>query len=420
MEKKIYFIGIGGIGMSALARFFLARNNQVFGSDLEKTEITDGLYKDGAKIFIEQNTKNICDDFDIVIINSAIKEENIELKEARKKNLKIKSYFDMLGEISKKHETIAVCGTHGKSTTTAMLSKIFIDTGKSPLVFLGSLFDFFGNKNFYNGTGKNMIVEACEYKKNFLKLNPKFILFLNCEAEHLDFFKNKKNYFKTFSEFCEKVCNENIVANGDDGEIKKILKTKNVCYFKKNDFDLNLKVFGEHNKMNAIAAISMSLKFGIEKEKAIKSVNNFTGIWRRLERKKDKNNILFFTDYAHHPTEIKATLTAISDIYKKTKIFCIFQPHQISRTISFLDDFKTSFKNCSEVLIPNIFDARGENNKFSVDDLVYLINKSEKTEIAKNTKNFENTVNYIKKNAKKNDIVIFMGAGDVYKIYDFF
>lgn len=432
---KIYFIGIGGIGISALAQYYLSKGHEVSGSDLISSEITDFLKKKGAKIYIGSHEKNrLKPDIKQVIYSPAVKKNNPELLEAKKRGIKIQSYPQVLGELTKKYFTIAVSGTHGKSTTTAMTSLILIKAGLDPTVIIGTKLKEFGNSNFRVGKGKYLIIEADEWNASFLNYWPKIIVLTNIEKEHLDYYKNLKHILKTYQEYIGHLPrNGMLVINKDDKNISK-LKIQNLkSHPKSQSFSLKqkeakklkkiLKVPGEHNILNALAALTTAHILKIPDRVSLKALSEYKGAWRRFEKCKFKignQKLEIISDYAHHPTEIKATLKATREKFPHRKIWCVFQPHQYQRTFYLFKDFIKVFREIpiDKLIITDIYDVAGREKgdikgKISSEKLVKTIDRTWAIYLPK-----EKIINYLKRNLKGKEIVIIMGAGDIYKIID--
>ncbi len=420
--KKVHFIGIGGIGVSAVARIMLAWGKEVSGSDRAKSEIIDELAKLGAKIFFEHNEANVEDGVDLVVYTIAVNKDNPELNKAIKLGIKTLSYPEILGVISQKKYTIAISGTHGKTTTTAMIGKILKDAELDPTIIVGSLMKEF-NSNLVIGKSDYFVVEACEYRRSFLNLNPRIIVITNIDNDHLDYYKDIEEIEVAFKEFVSKLKEEDyLVCNKKDDKLKDIVKDvscKVVDYSENDVSDLKLKVIGNHNLENAKAAISVSKILNIKYEIAINSLENFHGTWRRFEYKgKTKNGAIVYDDYAHHPTEIKATLSGARSLFKDKKITVVFQPHLYSRTKILIDEFAKSFKDADSVVVSDIYAAREiKDESVKAADLVNKINDYEKKEKAKYIGNFQKIKNYLN-NLNSNDVIITMGAGDIYNISD--
>jgi len=432
---KIYFIGIGGIGVSALAQYYLSKGHQVSGSDLVSSEITDFLKKKGAKIYIGPHKKNhLKPDIKQVIYSPAVKKNNPELLEAKKKGIKIQSYPQALGELTKEYFTIAVSGTHGKSTTTAMISLILIKAGLDPTVIIGTKLKEFGNSNFRMGKGKYLIIEADEWSASFLNYWPKIIVLTNIEKEHLDYYKNLKHILKTYQEYISHLPrNGMLVINKDDKNISK-LKIQNLkSHPKSRSFSLKqkeakklkkiLKIPGEHNILNALASLKTARILKIPDRVSFKALSGYKGAWRRFEKYKFKignQKLEIISDYAHHPTEIKVTLKAIREKFPHKKIWCIFQPHQYQRTFYLFKDFVKVFREIpiDKLIITDIYDVAGREkggmeNKVSSGKLAKAIDRTWVIYLPK-----KKIINYLKKSLKGREVVIIMGAGDIYKITD--
>lgn len=417
--KKAHFVGIGGIGVSAIARMMLAEGKIVSGSDSSESLITKELKKLGAKIFMGHNAKNVADDVDLIVYTPAVDFGNPELKKGKKLNIPALSYPEMLGLVSKNKYTIAVSGAHGKTTTTAMLGKILIDAKLNPTIIVGSLLKD-SKSNFVAGKGELFVVEACEYKKSFLNINPKIIVITNIDNDHLDYYKNLNNIKKAFSEFASKLSEKDyLVCDPNDKNLKEIIKkTKGkIIDYAKITAKFNLKIPGQHNIQNAKAALSVSNILGVSRKISEKSLKEFSGTWRRFEYKgKTKKGALVYDDYAHHPTEIRTTLSGAREMYPKSKIIVVFQPHLYSRTKNHLIEFGKSFKDTDIVIVAPIYAAREKDDK-SINSQILTggIKRDGKKEVYY-IENFAKIEKYIFEKSDKNSVVITMGAGDIYKV----
>ena len=444
--KHIHLIGIGGISMSAIAETLKNWNYTVTGSDVSESHITDTLNKHGIKTTIGHDIEN-AKKADLIVYTAAISDNDPELLAAKENNIPSIGRGEFVGYLTKLYkETICVAGTHGKTTTTSMLSECFINAHLDPSIEVGAILDSIGG-NYRVGNSEYFILESCEYKGNFLKFHPNTEIILNIDNDHLDYYKTFKNIVKTFNTFAA-LLDENglLVVNGDDKncyELKNTSKAKFICYginneeadfvaknisFDKKGFSkfdvykhgefyntIKLSVAGEHNVLNALACICVSDYYGIDKSIIAKSLKGFTGAERRLEFKGElDNNVLIFDDYAHHPTEIAATAKAIKNkTYNKSWV--IFQPHTYSRTKNLLNDFAKAISEFDNIIILDIYAAR-ETNTFDVSslDLVEKINNSGKKAIY--MPNFNEVVTYVKNNVEPNDIIITLGAGTVTQI----
>lgn len=452
---NVHFIGIGGIGVSALARYYLINGHKVSGSDLAASEITKNLENKGAKIIIgKHNPKSIAKNTDLVIYSPAISKNNPELKKAKKLKIKCLSYPEALGELTKQHFTIAICGTHGKSTTAAMIGLLLIKAGLNPTVIVGTKVNEFapneGGSNCRAAVSKYLVIEADEHFSSFLNYWPKIIVLTSLEPDHLDYYKNFKNYILSFKKFISHLPKNGVlIVNKDDKNIIKKLKPKiknqeikikNYSLKQKDSKKIKeiLKIPGEYNISNALAALNVAKILKIPNEVSLKALSEFRGTWRRFEEKKAKINscnVNLITDYGHHPTQFKATIKAVREKYPNKKIWCIFQPHQYQRTYYLFNEFVEAIslalnKNyLDKLIITDIYEVAGREsplikNKVSSKKLINRVKYFLKNNEVKNKllyipsqKNFKIIEKYIKKNIEGEEVIIIMGAGDIYKIF---
>jgi len=432
---KIHIIGIGGIGVSALAQYYLEKSHEVSGSDLAASEVTDLMQKKGAKVIIGQKAENITDDIDMVVHTSAVKAGNAEYDKAKELGIKTMTYAEGLTELTKGHYTIALSGAHGKSTTTAMTALVLIEAGLDPTVIVGTKLKEFGGSNFRAGKSKYLVLEACEYDSSFLNYSPKVIVVNNVDKEHLDYFKTFANVLKTFKQFIVRLPDDGfLVLNRDDKNISKILskniKTRIFKYSLRQKESARLKkvlkVPGRHNVSNALGVLAVARYLGIKDQITYKALSKFTGTWRRFEIIQPKNekykNIKIISDYGHHPNEVKATLQAIREKYPKKNIWCIFQPHQHQRTYYLFNDFIKLFRaaKIDKIIITDIYDVAGRevgqiNKQVSAEKLVKKIGKKNVAYLPLNE-----AENHVKENMQLGDVLLIMGAGSIYKLADKF
>ncbi len=441
--NKVHFIGIGGIGMSGLARLFFSQGKKVTGSDLEDSALITDLKKEGISVKIGHKENNLPLDTDLVVFTEAIPENNVELKKAQQEKKSILTFFQALGLVSKDYFTIAICGSHGKTTTTAMTALNLIAGGLDPTVIVGTKMKEFGNRNERIGRSKYLVVEACEYRRSFLYLEPSLIVITNIDVDHLDYYKDDNDYRLAFAQFVQKLPKNGIlILNDDDPETKKLLpeikdleiikwgnknnqqleldywlENKKIWSPKGKIGELELKIPGKHNLWNALASFIVGDKLGIERKKILSSLNNFAGTWRRFEFIGKKDGIEIYDDYAHHPTEIKATLTAAREKFGKRRICLVYQPHQYNRTKNLLKEFGGAFFEADLVIVPNIYkvrDKKEDTEAVSAETLVAEINKVSQNAIFGD--GFDHTVQILKDQLKSGDILMTMGAGDVWKI----
>lgn len=451
-RKHFHFIGIGGIGTSSLAQILHDKGKKISGSDNSFSEITRNLQKKGIKVFNEHKADNISNKHQLIIYSPAIPSNNPELQKARRLKIKCLSYPQALGELTREYYTIAITGTHGKSTTTAMTALIATNAGLDPTVVIGTKLREFKNQNYRIGKSKYLVIEACEYKRSFLNFQPKILIITNIEAEHLDYYKDLKDYQKAFEEMVKKIPRDGyIIINSDDKNVVSVIKKakakiiswhatksclpagrsrnnadyklqKNILISNNNPkvrIHLTPGISGEFNVKNAVNAAIIGTILQVDPHLISKSIKAYKGSWRRLEYKKKRlGKTQFIDDYGHHPTEVRLTLAAIREKHPDSKILCVFQPHQYSRTKHLLKEFAHAFNNIDELIIPNIYrvrDSEEDVKSISVDALVAVIKEHQQK--ARNGHGFEKTAKFIKKNHNKFDIIVTMGAGDISGIY---
>lgn len=416
-----HFIGVGGIGVSAVARLMLLRGVIVSGSDRDHSIITEKLESEGVKIFIGHDSKHVPDSCDLVVYSPAVANDNPELVIARERGVQTLSYPEVLGMISRGMRTIAVAGTHGKTTTTAMVAGVLVGAHKNPTVIVGSLLR--SGTNFIAGSSDIFIVEACEYKRSFLQLSPEILVITNIDNDHLDYYGSIEGVQKAFAEFVEKMpANGVIVCDPNDALVAMAIKkaVAKIVDYTKETLTKELAVPGEHNKKNAKAALAVARIIGVDGAESCTLLAEFQGTWRRMEYKgKTDKGALVYDDYAHHPTEIKATLQGFRAEYPDARIRVIFQPHLYSRTKLLLDDFAQSFTDADEVIVAPIYAAREENDPtISAEILAQRIVDEQKVPELRVCAmlDFETIEKYLRKTETANDVVVTMGAGDVFKV----
>lgn len=416
--KKVYLLGIGGIGVSALARMFKASGAQVSGSDTGESLITEELRKIGVKISIGQDVADIDEDTDLVIYTVAIRDFAKEfLTEVKTRFSNVLSYPEVLGLISKQKKTIAVAGTHGKTTTTAMIAEVLLNAKKDPTVVVGSLLSKY-KSNYIEGKSDLFVVEACEYEKSFLELHPFIAVVTNIDNDHLDFYGSIDAIIESFNQFLKRVPKDGfIVCFAEDERMQKALVGVEATIINASEFLSlvpELKVKGLHNRSNASLSLGVSKLLEVEESISFKALSEFTGTWRRFEYKGETTEgAKVYDDYAHHPTEIKATLQGARELCKEGKIFVIFEPHLFSRTKILFNDFVESFKDATKVVILPIYPAREAfDPSISSEMLVSAISNTK----AVYEDSPQSAIDYVTQRVGKGDIVITMGAGGVTKI----
>ena len=427
--KKVFFIGIGGIGVSALARYYLSQGWEVFGSDLARSEITDDLKKIGARIFVKKNINLKKTAPDLAIYSLAAK-NNPELRRVQDMGVKIMSYPQALGELTKKYRTVAVAGAHGKSTVTAMIGMMLAAAKFDPTVVVGTKVKSFKNTNFRSGKSDLLVIEACEYDRAFWNYFPDIAVVTNIEMDHIECYENEANLRAAFEKFAGnlKPGGKLLVCAEDDGakklgESMKKKGTEVLNYSRTMPeakfFSEILRVPGEHNVTNALAALAVGRMLEIDDETIFKSLAKYRGSWRRFDRRRGEifgKKITVVLDYGHHPTQIKLTMAAARQLWPKKRIICVFQPHQAWRTSLLFDDFAKVFRESplDKTFITDIYRVAGrENEKISKD-----IN-SEKLADAVGSKKTEYLAKKqiavkLKKEINKGAILLVLGAGDIY------
>ena len=442
--RKVHMIGIGGIGMSGIAEVLLAMNFKVSGSDKSLSETTDRLQNLGAEIFEGHSEENIKDDVDVVVYSSAVTQDNVEIIEAKRRKIPVIRRAEMLAELMRLKYGIGIAGTHGKTTTTSMVGLVMLEGGFDPTVIVGGKLSGFGGTNARLGYGEFIVVEADEFDRSFLQLTPAIAAITTMDSEHLDIYKDLDDIKEAFIEFANKVPFYGFVVLCLDEEglqdILPRLKRKVITYgltsqadvraydisFNRNQSnfkvrykgeylgEINLKIPGLHNVKNSLVAVTIAKELGINFDVIKNALNKFTGVYRRFEIKGEVNNILVIDDYAHHPTEVSATLSAIRSGWER-RIVAVFQPHLYTRTRDFYKDFAKSFLNSDVFICTDVYPAREEPiqgisgqlitdaaTKFGHKNVVYIKEK-------------ELIPDELMKYVKEGDIVVTMGAGDIYK-----
>ena len=419
--KKVFFVGVGGIGISAIARMMLVEGKEVLGSDMSSGEVVRELIELGAKISIGQGFELIPSDADLIVYTIAIKHYDAPLMEKiAATGIPFKSYPEMLHMVTANKYTIAVCGTHGKTTTTAMIAKVLIETKKDPSVIVGSLLKEY-KSNLIVGKSEYFVVEACEYERSFLNINPRICVITNIEKDHMDYYKDLADIENAFATFVGQT-GEYVVCDPNDPSVARVIAGKNikvVDYTKYIEKVPHLAVAGVHNRKNAGCALAVAEILGISAEDASSAVAKFSGTWRRLEMKgKTSSGVVVYDDYAHHPTEVKASLQALRETYPNNKIVILFQPHLYSRTKEFFNEFTVAFNNANNVYFLPIFFAREEKDPtISSELLAEAVSKNVAGSRA--FADFAEAEQFVKNmNLIDGDIFVTMGAGEAYKIGD--
>ncbi|MBF0384599.1 MAG: UDP-N-acetylmuramate--L-alanine ligase [Candidatus Omnitrophica bacterium] len=443
MKKHYHLIGIGGIGMGALAVLLLQKNNMVSGSDLHSNKVIEGLVKEGAKVAIGHKSENI-EGADIVVYSSAIKNDNPEIISAKKLGIPVMPRAKLLAQLIQDHIAITVSGAHGKTTTTSMLANLLIKANLKPTIAIGGIMKN-TETNANLGKSEYFVAELDESDGSFLYFSPQYSVITNIDREHMDFYGSWDNLLKAWEEFIGKTSPEGVIlACGDDNNLLNLLKRGNRRYitygltqindivahnvssrefgirfdcFKegKNLGEVNLNIPGRHNALNAMAVIGVGLELKIGFETIRKSLEQFKGVKRRLDIKGKGKGVTVIDDYGHHPTEIKATLEALKGM-KKQRLITVFQPHRFSRLSDLMDEFSVCFNDTDHLIITDIYAASEkplENINASV--LCDRIKKNGKEAVYLPK---EKIIGFLLDFAKDGDIVLTLGAGDITKVSD--
>lgn len=441
----IHFIGIGGISMSGLAEILLEEGFTVSGSDTKESPLTKKLESEGAVIAYGQKAENITRDIDCVVYTAAINRSNPELMEAVAQKIPMLTRAELLGQLMKNYDTpIAVSGTHGKTTTTSMISHILLAADLDPTISVGGILKAIGG-NIRVGKSETFITEACEYTNSFLHFFPKISVILNIEEDHLDFFKDLEDIRHSFHQFAGLLPDDGtLVINGEIGnyqEIYRDLSCNIVTYGASSSFDYSagnisynekgcvsfdlfrhgeytdrivLSVTGDHNVSNALSAIAVADLLGIPMETTKKGLLSFSGTDRRFEYKGEFNGVTVVDDYAHHPTEIEATLKAAKH-YPHEKVWCVFQPHTYTRTKAFFHEFADALSHTDHLILADIYAAR-ETDTLGVSSAALAEEVKKRGTDAYYFPTFDAIESFLRENCRPGDLLITMGAGDIVKV----
>ncbi len=444
--RNIHCIGIGGIGLSAIAEILISRGHNISGSDMSESEITENLKEAGAVIYNSHRKENV-ENADLVVYSAAIAEENPEMIRAREKDLPLASRAEILGILMDEYRAgIAISGTHGKTTTTSMVSLVLDEARLDPTILVGGRLEEIGG-NVKVGGGDFFVTEACEYRDSFLELRPDIEVILNIDSDHLDYFKDIDHIVSSFEQFAKNVPeNGKIIAYDSNPFVSEVIKGRdNVITYGYNEnsdfiikdvrfdeegmpsfhirFDggkeagVHLSVPGEHNILNAVAAFACCLTLGVDPDLTAETLRKYRGTQRRFDLVGiTANGIKVVDDYAHHPTEIKATISAASNI-PHNKLWILFQPHTYTRTLALFDQFAEAFDQADVLILADIYAARERDiYNISSEKLAQAIKKHNKEKEVYYMENFDKIRDFVMESAGAGDLVITMGAGDIYKV----
>lgn len=448
--RRFHFIGAGGVGMSGLAQFLIEKKAVVTGSDQTASAVTSRLNRMGAEIHIGHSAENLGPATDAVVVSAAVKESNAELQSARRQGCRVYKYAQFLGEVMNHFEGIAVSGTHGKSTTSGWLVYALKKTGVDVNFIVGAdIIQLAGSSG--SGDSEFLVAEACEYDRSFHNLRPKIACILNIERDHLDCYEDEEGVVEAFYQFALGSKPDGlVVANGEDPNVARVIKRLgrerailtfgfdthcNLCarsirerngFYRFDVFQegrrlgaTGMSLPGQHNILNALAVVAMAVSIGVEPGRILEVLDGFKGMDRRLMLKGEFQGVTILDDYAHHPTEIKASLRAIRQRYQPQRLWCVYQAHQYSRTQFFLDEFAGSFRHADKAIIPEIYsvrDSEASRNKVNAEILTARI-RGRGTD-AKYIGCFDAVCDCLQQHVRPGDVVVTMGAGDVWKVAD--
>jgi len=443
--KKLHFIGIGGIGMSGIAEILLDQGFRVSGSDRALSEVTERLKQLGAQVFEGHRAENVGADVDTVVYSSAVAPDNPELVEALQRKIPVVRRAEMLAEVMRLKYGIGIAGTHGKTTTTSMISLVLMEGGLDPTVIVGGKLSGLGGTNARLGKGEFIVVEADEFDRSFLSITPTIAVLTTLETDHLDCYRDLEDIKGAFIQFASKVpfygfivlsldepalldimpqlSKKKIVTYGlnpqADVQAVDIRHKENVSIYMlvQNGEDLGqiaLQVPGKHNVQNSLAAVAVGLQLGIPFEKIKTGIEKFTGVYRRWEKKGEVDGITVYDDYAHHPTECRATLSGVKSGWRR-RVVCVFQPHLYSRTRDFYEEFGKSFLLSDVLIVTDIYPAREEPIQGITGELIVNAAKQYGHKEVHYVQDKKRIPEVLRSLTRSGDIVITMGAGDIWK-----
>ncbi len=419
---RIFCSGIGGIGLSAYASHRKAQGHDVSGSDATDSVLISDLRSQGIDVSLTQDGSALPKECDLFVYSEAIADLAPERVKAKKRNIRQISYFQALGELTAGKQVISICGTHGKSSTTAMAARVLIESGLDPNVVVGTKLKELSGRNWRQGKGDVWLVESCEYRRSFHFLSPKIILVTNADGDHFDAYTDLHEYEAAFVEFFQKLPDDGVIIahGGDEQVVRLITQARKTMIDADSQPLLTLKTPGAHMQQNAKLVLAFADHMKLDPKKSQEILSGYAGSWRRLEVKGKMRETTVIDDYGHHPVEIKATLAALKSGYPGKRIICVFQPHTHDRTLKLWDDFAACFKDADSVLVTNVYDARPQNNATTAD----IQNLSEA--IAKKSNALVKIVPALadaetllrQQSGSAEDIIVTMGAGDITKLSD--
>ncbi len=414
---KIYCSGIGGIGLSAYAALQAKRGASVYGSDRKDSALLQDLRSQGVTVFLTQEAANIPSDIDLFVYSEAIPADAPERVRAKELGVPMHSYFHALGELSKGAKVIAVCGTHGKSSTTAMVARLLIEAGLDPTVIVGTKVRELDGRNWRHGQSDLFVLEACEYRRSFHYLSPSYVLMTNVDGDHFDAYASLEEYQEAFVKFLKSLpADGKVFTHGNDPECVKVASKSGKIMVNADTQPLvELATPGLHMRQNAQLVLALAEELGIPSDKARTIVSGFVGTWRRMEVKGEWNGVTVIDDYGHHPKEIRATLSAMREAYPERRIVVAFQPHTHDRTIKLYDEFLPAFKDANMVVVADVYNARNDIETAVTDvfKLIEDIERESKVKVLRGN-SLKDTEKLLRENIlHPGDVLVCMGAGDI-------
>ncbi len=442
--RKLHFVGIGGIGMSGIAEILIDQGFTITGSDKAESDNTERIASLGAKVFIGHSASNLDPDVDVLVYSSALSLDNPEIVEALNRKIPVIRRAEMLAEVMRLKYGIGIAGTHGKTTTTSMVSLVLMEGNVDPTVIVGGRLRGLAGSNARLGKGDFIVVEADEYDRSFLSITPTIAVLTTLETDHLDCYRDLEDIKSAFIQFASKVPFYGfVVLCLDEPELQNIMpkiKKKIITYGLNGQADLQavdirhkehttsfmvlrdgkelgevvLQIPGKHNVQNALAAIAVGLELGVPFEKAKTGIGKFSGVFRRWDVKAEVNDIMVVDDYAHHPTEIAVTLAGVKAGWRR-RVVCVFQPHLYSRTRDFYEEFGRSFFNADMLVITDVYPAREEPIQGITGELIANTAREFGHKNVHYVENKKEVPSFLKQNMQPGDIIITMGAGDIWR-----
>lgn len=423
MQKAVHFVGIGGIGISALARYYISLDWRVTGSDAVYSDLLDELRRDGIRVSVGHRASNVVRP-EFVVYSAAVRPENPELQAARKRGIRTLSYAEALGELTKHYYTIAISGSHGKSTTTAFIGLILIRAGLDPTIIVGTKLHELGGSNFRKGKSEYLVIEADEWNRSFHHYYPSIAVITNVDKEHLDTYKTYAGVIKGFAKYLKNTQPKGaVIANAKDRGVRRVIannanrfrnNANKVVWFNKSVPHYPLGIPGAHNQANADAAWSTARFLGIKKSVADAVFKNYHGAWRRLE----KFHVIghkslaatVYSDYAHHPSEILATLQALRERYPKKQLVCVFEPHHADRLTQLFPEFTRAFREADKLILLPVYRVKGRDDEYQGKTSLDLAHAIHKPNVFF-APSYEVAFNMLGSDLLTDAVIVFMSAG---------